>query len=67
MTNKPEVVMTLLSGEQLVRLIDHEKLAARCEKLRKDTVLGRYVLAKREPDGCVIDSGERHRKQGGGE
>lgn len=75
-TNKPEVVMTMLGGEQLVRLGDYEALQAECEKLRKDAEFGRSVLSKREPgkvygchcdleegmepDGCVIDSGERH-------
>ena len=33
MTNKPEVVMTLLGGEQLVRLSDYEALQAECEQL----------------------------------
>ena|SRR5690606_1708815 len=54
----------------------YEALQAECEKLRKDAEFGRSVLSKREPgkvygchcdleegmqpDGCVIDSGERH-------
>lgn len=55
---------------------ERDHLQTECEKLRKDAEFGRSVLAKREPgkaygchcdlddgmepDGCVIDSGERH-------
>lgn len=60
----------------LIRLSDYEALAAECEKLREDAERWRAISQKRElgkkygchcdldegmePDGCVIDSGERH-------
>lgn len=57
-------------------IAERDQLRAECEKLRKDAEFGRSILSKREPgkvygchcdleegmepDGCVIDSGERH-------
>lgn len=64
----PATILTLLD--------ENEALQAECEGLRKDAEFGRSILSKREPgkaygchcdleegmepDGCVIDSGERH-------
>lgn len=63
-------------GEMMRAIEQVDAMKAECEKLRKDAEFGRSVLTKREPgkaygchcdidegvepDGCVIDSGERH-------
>lgn len=68
--------MTETEDGEYVSAEDFEALQAECEELRKDAEFGRSVLSKREPgkvygchcdleegmepDGCVIDSGERH-------
>lgn len=63
-------------GVRVVRLNDYERLQAELESLKEYAELGKAVQQKREPgkrygchcdldegmepDGCVIDSGERH-------
>lgn len=63
-------------SDLMVSLSDYEALAAECEELRKDAESWRSIVNKKEPgkrygchcdldegmepDGCVIDAGERH-------
>lgn len=56
MTNKPEVAMTLLGGEQLVRLSDYEELQAVheeelfCVRQTRDTHFGELMRALEQVD-----------------
>lgn len=48
-TNKPEVEMTLIGGEQLVRLSDYERLQAETERLQAEREKLRTAMIEAKP------------------
>lgn len=56
-TNKPEVAMTLLGGEQLIRLSDYERLQADHERLRAEREKLRNIISDLKEWDCDVSGG----------